>query len=81
LRECDLDPPLRRAVVEALGERAEDKPPALGWQPIFRAWFASLARDYHPDRTLDDGRAMKIVNDAAERLRNLLELSGREGNQ
>jgi hypothetical protein len=54
-------------------ERRTYSPPSTDWRPIFRQWFAGLARDYHPDRTLDDGKAMKIVNDAADRLRHLLD--------
>jgi hypothetical protein len=58
------------------GERHEHKSnnsaPAE-WRTIYRQWFAGLARDYHPDRTLDDGKAMAVINDAAERLRKLVE--------
>jgi hypothetical protein len=50
-------------------------PPLVDWRTVYRQWFAGLARDYHPDRTLDDGKGMKVINDAAERLRNLLEES------
>jgi hypothetical protein len=31
-----------------------------------------LARDYHPDRTHDDGKVMAALNDAHERLRSLV---------
>jgi hypothetical protein len=37
-----------------------------------KSWFAGLARDYHPDRTHDDGKVMAALNDAYERLRKLL---------
>jgi hypothetical protein len=40
---------------------------------LFRTWFAGLARDYHPDRMGGDGRPMAAINDAAQRLRRLLE--------
>jgi hypothetical protein len=54
-------------------ERKNTYSPPADWRAVYRQWFAGLARDYHPDRTLDDGKAMKVVNDAAERLRKLLE--------
>jgi hypothetical protein len=45
-------------------------PPANGdLRQMVKEWFASLARDYHPDRTGDNGAAMKVVNEAYERLR------------
>jgi hypothetical protein len=34
-----------------------------------KSWFAELARDYHPDRTGDNGKVMAALNDAYDRLR------------
>jgi hypothetical protein len=44
----------------------------LDIRATIKAWFAGLARDYHPDRTGDDGKVMAALNDAHERLRKLV---------
>ncbi|MHB1422131.1 MAG: hypothetical protein ACYC3I_02820 [Gemmataceae bacterium] len=38
---------------------------------IIKSWYREMAKKYHPDRTLDDGACMKVVNDGYERLRDL----------
>jgi hypothetical protein len=40
---------------------------------LVKVWFAGLAFDFHPDRYGGDGREMKVLNEAHERLRKLLE--------
>lgn len=39
---------------------------------LAKRWFAQLARQYHPDRALDDGKAMSVVNNAREVLDELI---------
>jgi hypothetical protein len=49
--------------------------PLAEMRSVFKTWFAGLARDFHPDRIGGDGREMKVLNEAAERLRKLLEVT------
>jgi hypothetical protein len=42
---------------------------------VITAWYRELAKKYHPDRTLDDGTSMKVVNAARDLLRELLSKS------
>jgi hypothetical protein len=39
-----------------------------------KSWYREMAMKYHPDRTLDDGSAMKAINHGYERLRELLKV-------
>jgi hypothetical protein len=83
-RTCDLSPWLRHAIEGELtrrcGSRPEPDPSASGAEAgalvrvrtAVQAWFREMALRYHPDRTLDDGAAMKVINHAHERLRELL---------
>jgi hypothetical protein len=83
LRECStLDAWLRQAIeaeLKSRGVEAEEAPrpgryppPADLLRPVIKTWFAGLARDYHPDRTGDDGKVMAALNEAHERLRKLV---------
>jgi hypothetical protein len=80
----NLDPWLKDAVEDELrrhcGGRAEptsSAPQARVGVPVGQvrgavpAWFREMALRYHPDRTLDDSAAMKVINHAHERLREL----------
>jgi uncharacterized protein (DUF3820 family) len=84
LRECANIPlGLRRAIrgvveeaedsgMEARGPaQAENTGPPVNWPGIIRDWYRGLARDYHPDRG-GSVEAMKVVNEAADRLRKLV---------
>lgn len=57
-------------------EQNERTEPALNGQVKLqvKSWYREMARKYHPDRTLDDGSSMKVVNDCYERLLELLGL-------
>jgi hypothetical protein len=35
---------------------------------VAKRWFAQCARKYHPDRSLDNGAAMSVINNANELL-------------
>jgi hypothetical protein len=52
--------------------RAEARGPPDGVGAVLRAvvkrWFALGARQYHPDRAADDGKAMAVVNNLRELL-------------
>jgi hypothetical protein len=81
-RECtNLDPWFKRALEAELnrrtGYRPEPNPPRAGAvvdvRDVVKRWFAELSMTYHPDRYGGDGREMKVVNHAHERLRKLLE--------
>jgi hypothetical protein len=39
-----------------------------------KSWYREMTRKYHPDRTLDNGAAMKAINHAYERLQELLSI-------
>jgi hypothetical protein len=72
-------PWLREAIEEELNRR--DDPGAGAYEApadlrgTIKTWFAGLARDYHPDRIGGDGREMKALNEAHERLRKLVGIS------
>jgi hypothetical protein len=80
LRECDLDPPLRRAVVGELTNREAYHEPAghgasgavLDVRGKLQTWYREMAMKFHPDRCFDDGAAMKAINHGYERLQELL---------
>jgi hypothetical protein len=81
LRECDsLDPWQRDAIEAELGQRAGASrqrqstayPPPADVRGIVNSWYREMAKAYHPDRTLDNGAAMKAINHAYERLQELL---------
>jgi hypothetical protein len=82
LRECDnLDPRLRQAAIDSLlarGEPLEEELRAThqlaDMRGVVRSWYRTLALEFHPDRRLDDGRAMVAVNRGHELLKELLEL-------
>jgi hypothetical protein len=84
LRECGAaEPWLRHAVAEELRRRngyqhrsaeAPFTPPA-NLRDMIKAWCAGLARDFHPDRIGGDGREMKAINEANERLRKMVGIS------
>jgi hypothetical protein len=61
--QAELD---RRAA--ARRPRQEDDPATVARERI-KSWFASLARDYHPDKTGDSGKVMAALNDAHARLK------------
>jgi hypothetical protein len=39
---------------------------------VIKSWYREMAKKFHPDRTLDNGVAMKAINHAYERLLALL---------
>jgi hypothetical protein len=39
---------------------------------VIKSWYREMARKFHPDRTLDNGAAMKAINAGYERLQELL---------
>ena len=51
-------------------ERHEQQPVEV--RSAVKSWYKQLALKYHPDRMLDNGAAMRVVNDAYEQLRELL---------
>jgi hypothetical protein len=57
---------LNRRAGEEAAEESFAAPAEL--RGIVKTWFAGLARDYHPDRTHDDGKVMAALNEAHERL-------------
>jgi hypothetical protein len=88
LREADAaEPWLRAAIGDELrrrGYRADSdreqprdhagprhQPPA-DLRSVITRWYRELALRYHPDRTLDNGAAMKAINHGYERLQELL---------
>ncbi|HWG41558.1 MAG TPA: DUF3820 family protein [Gemmataceae bacterium] len=81
----DLDSWIRHEAECTLRDRGDSTTPAkdAGKQSLpvvnvraaLKSWFASLCRDYHPDRTGDDGKVMAALNEANERLRKLLEVA------
>lgn len=82
LREVDIESPiLEEAIREELERRrvrAPDSKPAgsvVNVRSAVATWFREMAMCYHPDRTLDNGAAMKAINHAHERLRELLEIA------
>lgn len=83
LRECDLDPWLRAAVQCELQRRLDvaygpSPGPGPGFHPpvqlgeIIRRWHREMALEFHPDRG-GSNEAMKAINRAVERLRELVE--------
>jgi hypothetical protein len=73
---------LRRQIREVLRQaeeleeseppRAQPQPgPPVQWPEVIRQWYHGLARDYHPDRG-GSVEAMKAINEAHERLLNLV---------
>ena len=85
VRECfSIEPWLKAAVREELkrrGVEVEENPRSGRYPPpadlrlAIKTWFAGLARDYHPDRTGDNGKVMAALNEAHERLRKLVGIS------
>jgi hypothetical protein len=63
---------LKSAIYDELNRRAgaeeETFTPPVELRDTIKTWFAGLARDYHPDRTHDDGKVMAALNEAHERL-------------
>jgi hypothetical protein len=86
LRECDSLAYWQRDAIKAELERrggdsqqqqrsASAHPPPLDMRGLLARWYREMALTYHPDRTLDNGAAMKAINYAYERLQELLETS------
>jgi hypothetical protein len=77
LKADAAQPWLKIAIRDELYRRdQEEHPPqshdVLDLRSIVKTWFAGLARDYHPDRRGGDGREMKVLNEAHERLKQLV---------
>ncbi len=80
-----IDPWLRHAIVAALEDAGEDfdddfdepppprRPaaPAVHWDDLLRRWHRELVMKWHPDRG-GTTEAMMAINDAHDRLRELL---------
>jgi hypothetical protein len=69
-------PWLKAAIREELARREQEETTpqshaVLDLRSVVKTWFAGLARDYHPDRRGGDGREMKLLNEAHERLKKL----------
>jgi hypothetical protein len=81
LYEADAASPwLKAAVRDELATRDgrfRSPPPPQGGAVLdvkgkLQTWYREMARTFHPDRTLDDGAAMKAINHGYERLQELL---------
>jgi hypothetical protein len=80
LRECDLSPWLRDEVQSEIQQRhgrheqvnqeaeAQERAVVGG---VLQGWYRQLCLRYHPDRGGSD-QEMRVVNDAYERLRNMV---------
>lgn len=84
LRECtEIDPTLRRAIQAELESRpwagtlpgtstpGGDGRSVVDVRSALKSWYREMALRYHPDRTLDNGTAMKAINAGYERLQEL----------
>jgi hypothetical protein len=78
LRSIDLSDWLRDAVEDEMALRGAGRfqeqpcrPPAADWSGVIARWYRQLALDFHPDRG-GSHEAMKVVNEAYNRLRKLL---------
>jgi hypothetical protein len=49
-----------------------DYSPPADVRSVVTSWYREMAKKYHPDRTLDNGAAMKAINHGYERLQELL---------
>jgi hypothetical protein len=74
----DLSARLHYAVEDELqdrrdgaGDERDQQTAVVAWEPLVKAWYGQLCRKWHPDRggSID---GMKAVNDAHERLREML---------
>jgi hypothetical protein len=66
---------IREELERRSGRHAQAQPQGtngMALREVVKRWFAGLARDYHPDRIGGDGREMKVLNNAHERLRKLV---------
>jgi hypothetical protein len=78
LRECDLEPILYAAVMRELSGRGEETAPkredrsVADVRGVVKSWYREMALRFHPDRTLDNGTAMRAINHGYERLREML---------
>lgn len=76
-------PKLKKAIVKLLRQRGQREsfqqaepekkttaPPAS--PDVIKSWYREMTLRFHPDRTLDDGKAMSAINHAYTRLRELL---------
>lgn len=88
LRECDLDKPLRDSITAALSARepsrgysrpepegGEECRSVVDVRSTLKAWLREMTLRFHPDRTLDDGKAMSAINNGYERLQELFGVS------
>ena len=71
-----LDPALRRAIRQVLGERGcapgvEAQAATPDWSALIRQWYRGLVLDYHPDRG-GSHLAMQAINEAHLRLSKLV---------
>ncbi len=57
----------------------DHKPQLSGWEEVVRTWYRQMAMEFHPDRRLDNGVAMRAINEAHERLKRIVkELENRQ---
>lgn len=85
--ECDLMPRLRAAVESELRQRTEgdgatgaiepheESIPLADVRIALKTWYWEAARQFHPDRTLDNGKVMSAINASYARLQELLGVS------
>lgn len=79
----DLDPQVRRAAERELHDRGDiaEESEQLRYSPpadargVVKSWYREMTMRFHPDRTLDDGKAMSAINHAHQRLQEMLGLS------
>jgi hypothetical protein len=64
--EVHDEEPRRRSGAEGAGRNLPDV------QGAVKAWYREMSMRFHPDRTLDNGAAMKAINHGYERLQELL---------
>jgi hypothetical protein len=57
------------------GMNARQETAVVNVKETVRKWFAEMSLTYHPDRFGGDGREMKVVNAAFERLKAMLEMN------
>jgi hypothetical protein len=80
------DPMLRASVIAELRRRGENVEDAEGTEDngrgvaptsVIKEWYREMAMTFHPDRRLDDGKAMAAINHAYERLREMFGITTR----
>jgi hypothetical protein len=85
LYEADFAKPyLKNAIREELERRADtpgetrhnaEEASLPVMRSVIKSWYREMALKYHPDRTLDNGAAMKAINHGYERLQELLNVT------